>query len=265
MGQAVYSRVVKLRLGHQLLLTYPVNGIPTRLWTWEVVQLDSSFIQPLIVESLTLNQRSYIVSIPDSDPIAIIEMMPQLLSSRLNARMHRKAHVRRHEESPAPLGNRLFGYESEATPIRNMAPADGETRKRPNRHLIQAQDHDRQEMNRKRRLRAFERRKRAEAELRRPSRLPVVSGTVPQRPPNPQHYNCPEVPGRAFIRTRPTNALDWCEKFDRGMLRKAPVHCEQCKEEFFGLELVGNACQFCRKVCPTGCMIQLNWMMVLAA
>ena len=253
-GQTVYSRVSKLQIVHQRVKGVGESNI--RVWTWEIVSLEQTFSTPFVVAGTY--GRNYLVTCPDSNPPATIEMMPQLLSRTCNARMHKKVHVRRHEESPSPLRNpeKRFEYDSEATPIRNFAREEGQPTKKPNKHLLAAQDSDRRSMNAKRRTRCFERRQRAEAERRRPSRVPLVSADVPQPPPRPQHYACPPIPDKGLMamrlgrRLRPTNELDWCEKFDVEMLAKRPVHCEKCDEEFFGLELAGPAmaCKFCRKV-----------------
>ena len=194
-------------------------------------------------------------------PVAL-EMIPQLISLVCDARNSRRSHVR-HHESPyakdASGASHSVGYDSEASPIRNMVGAT-----KPNKHIVALQNRDRMTLNSKRRHRAEERAERITSAARAPPSIGnsvtnASSGvTVPVVPESDlparcsrQRYRCPPVQQLISVmltRTqRATNELDHCEAFSDKMMRQRLETCAQCHEQWWELDVQMGACKFCRK------------------
>ena len=194
--------------------------------------------------------------------MAAIEVIPQLVSLVCGARPSRRSHVRHHESPYAKDASGVeysVGYDSEATPIRNMSGAV-----KPNKHVVAVQRRDRQSLNLMRKERAKDRADR----LSRAARAPRLMGnsvtnassgvSVPVVPDcdqparcSRQRYHCPPVGQLISVmltRTkRASNALDHCEAFSDSMMHQRVEFCPVCNEQWWKIDVQMGACRFCRK------------------
>ena len=246
-GTTVYTRVRVFDVGLQR---------NTTIWghrpsDYQIEELDDHFRYPVTFLG-DVGGKRYLVGFEETNqegevvPVAL-EMIPQLISLVCGARNSRRSHVR-HHESPyakdASGASHSVGYDSEASPIRNMVGAP-----KPNKRIVALQNHDRGKLNWKRRHRAEERAERITRAARAPPSIgnsvtnassgvtvPVVlESDLPARCSR-QRYRCPPVQQLISVmltRTkRATNELDHCEAFSDKMMRQRLETCAQCHEQW---------------------------------